>query len=149
MCKRCNSFRLHPEKTRIVSASREHFTFLGYTHFWRGKIYLDIGKKARQRIRDELRRKTRERNRSLEQVVRDLNPYIRGARQYFQRAVKRRLSSLDHYVLGLIARWWKRKLTLKQPAWSRVLGGVLHVKHGLEPWYSHPSLRTALSRRAT
>jgi len=140
---------LHPEKTRIVSASRGNFTFLGYTHFWRGKVYLDIGKKARQRIRDELRRKTRDKNRSLEQVVRDLNPYIRGARQYFHRAVKRRLSSLDHYVLGLIARWWKRKLTLKQPAWSRVLGGVLHLKHGLEPWYSHPSLRTALSRRAT
>ena len=140
---------LHPEKTRIVSASREHFTFLGHTHFWRGKVYLDIGKRARQRIRDELRRKTRDKNRSLEQVVRDLNPYIRGARQYFHRVVRRRLSSLDHYVLGLLARWWKRKLTLKQPAWSRVLGGALHLKHGLEPWYQHPSLRTALSRRAT
>jgi RNA-directed DNA polymerase len=140
---------LHPEKTRIVSASRAHFTFLGYTHFWRGKVYLDMGKKAQQRIRDELRRKTRDVNRDLEQVIRDLNPYIRGARQYFHRVVKRRLSSMDRYVLGRIARWWKRKLGVKYPAWSRVLDGALHREHGLEPWYWYPSLRSAVSRRAT
>src|SRR6185369_14822115 len=34
---------LHPEKTRVVDARKEHFTFLGHTHFWRrGKLYLDI-----------------------------------------------------------------------------------------------------------
>jgi RNA-directed DNA polymerase len=140
---------LHPEKTKIVSAGRGHFTFLGHTHFWRGKVYLDIGQKARQRIRDELRRKTRDKNRDLEQVIQELNPYIRGARQYFHRVVRKRLSSLDRYVLQLIARWWKRKLTLKLPAWSRVLDGKLHRQQGLEPWYWYPALRSAVSRRAT
>jgi hypothetical protein len=139
---------LHAEKTRIVNARKEHFTFLGHTHFWRREeLYLDIGRKAQRRIRDELRRRTRRTGIALEQLVRDLNLYIRGARQYFRRVLRKRLNGLDHFTEGLIARWWRRKHTLRRPAWSLVQGGVLHSAHGLELWNLPPALRPADSRR--
>lgn len=139
---------LHAEKTRVVDARSGQFTFLGHTHFWRrGKLYLDIGKKARKRIRDELRVKTRRTGLSLEQQIHELNLYIRGARQYFRRVLRKRLSGLDHFVGGLVARWWRRKHTLRRPAWSLVQGGALHRQHGLELWNLPPALRPADSRR--
>jgi RNA-directed DNA polymerase len=140
---------LHPEKTRVVDARKEHFTFLGHTHFWRrGHLYLDIGKKAQRRIRDELRSKTRRTGLSVEQLIQALNLYIRGARQYFRRVLRKRLSRLDHDVQGLIARWSRRKHTLRRPAWSLVRDGKLHSKYALELWNLPPALRPADSRRA-
>ena len=139
---------LHPEKTRIVAAPRGHFTFLGHTHFWRwGKLHLDIGKKSRQRIRDEIRRRTRHKNVSLEDLIGGLNMYIRGARQYFRRVLKERLKTLDQFVDDQIARWSKRKHELDFPEWALVRGNALRLRHGLEPWYWSPALRGALSRR--
>jgi RNA-directed DNA polymerase len=138
---------LHAEKTRVVNAGKEHFIFLGHTHFWcRGKLYLEIGKKARRRIRDELRRKTRKTGLTLEQLVQNMNLYIRGARHYFRRVLRKRLSYLDYFVGGLIARWWRRKYTLRQPVRSLLRGGVLHGQHGLELWNLPPALRQADSR---
>jgi RNA-directed DNA polymerase len=140
---------LHPEKTRVVDAREEHFTFLGHTHFWRrGQLYLDIGKKAQRRIRDELRSKTRRTGLSLENLIKGLNLYIRGARQYFRRVLRKRLSRLDHDVTGFIARWVKRKHTLRRPAWSLVRGGKLHSGYALELWNLSQALRPADSRRA-
>lgn len=139
---------LHPEKTRIVAAPREQFTFLGHTHFWRwGKLHLDIGKKSRQRIRDEIRRRTRHKNVSLEALIGELNAYIRGARQYFRRVLKNRLKRLDNFVDDQIARWSKRKHESDYPDWTLVYGSALRLRHGLEPWYRSPALRAALSRR--
>jgi len=141
---------LHAEKTRVVDARREHFTFLGHTHFFRrGVLYLDIGKKALKRIRGELRQKTRRTGLSLEQMIRELNLYIQGARHYFRRVLRKRLSSLDHAVDVLLARWWRRKHTLRRPAWSLVHGGRLRREYGLELWNLPPALRPADSRRAT
>lgn len=140
---------LHAEKTRVVDARNGQFTFLGHTHFWRrGKLYLDIGKRARKRIRDELRGKTRRTGLSLEQQIQELNLYIRGARHYYRRVLRKRLSGLDHFVGGLVARWWRRKHTLRRPAWSLVQGGALHRQQGLELWNLPPALRPADSRRA-
>lgn len=138
---------LHPDKTRIVFARSSHFTFLGHMLFWRwGQLHYDIGRKTRQRIRDEIRRRTRNKNLSLEQLIRGLNAYIRGARQYFRRVVKKRLRSLDRFVDTTVARWWKRKHERDYPAWHLVFDDKLRLQHGLEPWYWSPALRAALSR---
>jgi group II intron reverse transcriptase/maturase len=139
---------LHPEKTRVVAAPRGDFTFLGHRHFWRwGRLNLLIGKKARQRIRDEIRRRTRNKNASLEQLIYGLNLYIRGARQYFSRVTKKQLKSLDIFVDDQIARWSKRKHERKKPDWALVWDQNLRITHGLEAWYRSPALVAALSRR--
>jgi RNA-directed DNA polymerase len=139
---------LHPDKTRIVAAQRDHFTFLGHSHFWRwGRLYYGIGKKALERIRGEIRKRTRNKNLSLVQLVDRLNLYIRGSRQYFQRVTKQKLRSLDRFAANSIARWWKHKHEASHPNWALVQGDALHLQHGLEAWYQRPGLRAALSRR--
>jgi RNA-directed DNA polymerase len=141
---------LHPEKTRVLDVREEDFNFLGHTHRWRyGRVYLDATKKTQERMRDELRRKTRRTWLSLEQLVEELNPYIRGARRYFRRIRRRTLSKLDRFVEQRIARWWARKHSRPRPAWSLVRGGVLQREHGLERWNLPRALRPADSRRAT
>jgi len=141
---------LHPEKTRVLDARRKEFIFLGHVHRWgRGRLYLDVSKKAQRRIRDEIRQKTRRTWLSLEQLVSELNPYVRGARQYFRRVRRRTLSKLDYFVEQRIARWWARKHARRRPAWSLVQGGALRHQQGLERWNLPRALRPADSRRAT
>jgi hypothetical protein len=142
--------RLHATKTRVLNVAEDDFVFLGHTHRWRyGRLYLDVSKKALGRIRDELRRKTRRTGLDLAALVADLNPYVRGARQYFRRVRRRTLSKLDYFVSQRIARWGKRKYALPCPAWSLVSGGSLWRRHGLERWNLPPGLRPADSRRAS
>jgi RNA-directed DNA polymerase len=140
---------LHPQKTRVLDARREAFAFLGHTHWWqRDRVFLDVDKKALRRIRDELRRKTRRTGLSLPAMVAELNPYIRGARQYFRRVRRRTLRSLDYFVEVRIARWWARKHGRRRPAWSLVSRGALWRQHGLERWDLPVALRSASARRA-
>ena len=129
--------KLHPDKTRQLDALSEDFVFLGHTLRWRGgrKLYLDISAKAQERIRAEVRARTRHFGQSLEQTVEALNTYIRGARRYFSGVVRRRLANLDRFVMERVARWWSRKHSRSGPAWSLVRAGALSTDHGLERWY--------------
>lgn len=141
---------LHPEKTRVLDARQETFAFLGHTLRWQNRrLYLDISNKALGRIRDELRRKTRRTWLSLESLVAELNPYIRGARQFFRRVVRLRLAKLDFFVATRVARWWARKHDRSHPAWSLVQHGALWSQHGLELWNLPRARRPADARRAT
>lgn len=127
---------LHLQKTRVLDARRTDFVFLGHLHRWhRSRLILDVAPTAHRRIRDELRRKTRHPGKSLPALVADLNPYIRGARQYFHRARRRTLDKLDRFVEERVARWWARKHRRSRPAWSLVHGKALWRQHGLERWY--------------
>ena len=138
---------LHPDKTRVLRAGKEDFTFLGHQVRWRyGKLYLDISKKALVRIRDELRRMRRPTGRSLPEMIERLNPYIRGARQNFRRVRRRTLWNLNRFVHMRIARWWARKHAQRRPAWSLVQAGNLQRHHGLESWYTPRALEPAGSR---
>jgi len=142
--------RLHPTKTRVLHVQEEMFEFLGHRINGRNRgFYLDTSSKALGRIRDEIRRKTRNPNLSLEAVIDGLNGYIRGARQYFRRILRRTLSSLDFFVEGRIARWWARKHHQPRPAWLLTRGGALWRQHGLERWYHPRSPRLTPSRSAT
>lgn len=140
---------LHAEKTRVLDARRDTFVFLGHTHRWRfDRLYLDVAPKALWRMRDELRRKTRVTGLSLPALVGELNPYIRGARQYFRRVRRRTLSKLDRFVEQRVARWWARKHSRPRPAWSLVHREALWRQHGLERWNLPAALRPADSRLA-
>jgi len=140
---------LHPDKTRVLDVRIEDFAFLGHTHHWRfHRLYLDVTPKALRRTRDELRRKTRQTWLSLDAMIAELNPYIRGARHYFRRIRRRTLSNLDGFVNQRLARWWSRKHGHRRPAWSLVSQDALRRHHGLERWNLPATLRPADSRRA-
>ena len=140
---------LHPDKTRMLDVRHDDFVFLGHTHRWRfHRLYLNVSPKALGRIRDELRRKTRQTWLSLDEMIADLNPYIRGARHYFRRVRRRTLSQLDGFVNQRLARWWARKRGARRPAWSLVSQDALRCHHGLERWNLPVALRPANSRFA-
>lgn len=140
---------LHPEKTRMLDARRAPFVFLGHTHRWQfSRLYLDVSPKTLRRIRDELRRRTHHTGASLDQVVAELNLYIRGARHYFRRVRRRTLSKLDFFVEVRLARWWARKHAAHRPAWSLVSRDALRRQRGLERWNLPVARRPADARFA-
>ena len=90
---------LHPTKTRIVDASRRGgFDFLGY-HFERG--YRWPRQKSMDKFKDAIRVKTR-RNRpdSLADIVREVNPALRGWMGYFQHSIGNIFPELDSWIRG-------------------------------------------------
>ena len=99
---------LHPAKTKIVYVKNEGFDFLGF-HFHKlkarstGKLlpYMWPSQKALKKIRAVIRQETERSKRRLpkEEIVRTLNPIIRGWRNYFQIGHSvGRLERLDWYV---------------------------------------------------
>jgi RNA-directed DNA polymerase len=120
--------RLNPEKTRIARLTRgeEGFDFLGFHHRmrestrWRGRWYLQKWPSARAMA--QIRAKIRERTprgyagRSLEAVVKDLNPVLRGWGNYFRWGnSSRKFATVDCYV-------------------NQRLAQLASVKHGLRGW---------------
>lgn len=128
---------LHPEKTRVVHVGDEWVNFLGYKVRRRanGRVALDIADKAKARIRDTLRDLTRRTYLYLEELISELNPYIRGAGEYFKLAAPRTLWNLDRFVLARIARWSRHKRVRRLPEWSLARGRPLYREHGLATWW--------------
>ncbi len=100
---------LHPVKTRLVQMDKDGFDFLGF-HFRKshsentGKLvpYFWPSMKAMKSVRAKIRELTERRRYcfSLESVVEDLNPIIRGWRNYFSVGNStRKFQQLDYYVL--------------------------------------------------
>jgi RNA-directed DNA polymerase len=128
---------LHPDKTRVVHVGEEWVNFLGYRVHRRpsGRVALDISKKAMSRIHDTLRTTTRRTFLSQEELISELNVYIRGAGEYFRLAEPRTLWNLDRFVLARIARWARHKRVRRLPVWSLARGGPLYREHGLVTWW--------------
>lgn len=89
--------RLHPEKTRIVDATqRGGFDFLGY-HFERG--YKWPSTKSTQKLKSAVRERTRRTNgTSLETILFELNPTLRGWFMYFRYSHPTAFPRLDRWV---------------------------------------------------
>ncbi len=92
---------LHPEKTKLVDATAPGgFDFLGY-HFEQGKRY--PRKKSLRRLKDTIRERTRRYNgHSLERIVENINPVLRGWFAYFKHS--------NSYTFKLIDGWVRRRL---------------------------------------
>jgi RNA-directed DNA polymerase len=93
-----NGLTLHPEKTRIADARDpgQGFDFLGY-RFEGGKRY--VRKKSLKAFKDGVRAKTgRTRGDSLERIISDLNPMLRGWFGYFKSAIPYTFENLDGFV---------------------------------------------------
>jgi RNA-directed DNA polymerase len=93
-----NGLRLHPDKTHVGDCRQpgEGFEFLGY-RFEAGER--QVRKKSMDRLKDTIRAKTgRSRGDSLERIVADLNPVLRGWFGYFKHAHRFTFSSLDGMI---------------------------------------------------
>jgi RNA-directed DNA polymerase len=88
---------LHPEKTRIVNASRPGgFDFLGY-HFERGLKWPRA--KSLKKLKDRLREQTsRLDGRPLKAVITDVNRTLRGWYGYFQHSLANVFPTVDGFV---------------------------------------------------
>jgi len=100
---------LHPEKTRVVDATqRGGFDFLGY-HFERGMRW--PRQKSLAKLKAVLRAKTsRLDGRSLEAIVADVNPTLRGWYNYFQHSKANVFTYVDGFVrrrLRSLLQWRK------------------------------------------
>jgi RNA-directed DNA polymerase len=88
---------LHPEKTRLVDAvQRGGFDFLGY-HFERGMKW--PSRRSVGKFHDAIRAKTgRKVSGSLESLIVEINPIIRGWFAYFKHSHRTTFSGLDGWV---------------------------------------------------
>ena len=134
--------RLHPEKTRVVRAE-EGFDFLG-VHFrlcpvckrdaklkrycakWPSDRSLN---RIRQRIREVIGRRY---GLSLEELISELNPVIRGWNNYHKatRPVRKRLRKLNYFVRERLRIFLKRKYSDQSRGTWRVHDNLL-VRLGL------------------
>lgn len=131
------NLRLHPVKTRVVELreGRDGFDFLGFHHrlvrSWRnGRYYLQRWPRAKAMaaIREKIRgiagglhRLTR----SVADVVRELNPVLRGWGNYFARGnSSRQFAALDSYVRERLALFLSKKHGKSGRGWDQRWHGI-------------------------
>jgi RNA-directed DNA polymerase len=93
-----NGLTLHPDKTRVGDSRAEGqgFEFLGY-RFEAGRRL--VRKKSLKALKDKVRSRTiRSRGDSLERIIADLNPVLRGWYGYFQHATPALFGFVDGFV---------------------------------------------------
>lgn len=111
--------RLSVEKTRVCHID-EGFDFLGWhiqRRAWRSRsgerkaIYTYPSKKALTSIKDKVRTLTRRaKHRTLADLLRRLNPVLRGWCTYFRHGVcQRTFSYVDHFAFWRIVGWLKKR----------------------------------------
>jgi RNA-directed DNA polymerase len=124
---------LHPEKTRIVDATqRGGFDFLGY-HFEQGRKY--PRKKSLKKLREKIKALTRRNNgKSLEEIIKRLNPILRGWMEYFKHSHPSWLRRIDGWLRGRLRAILRRRMKLRGRArgedhqrWPN----AFFTKHGL------------------
>jgi RNA-directed DNA polymerase len=110
--------RLSEHKSRVCHID-EGFDFLGYRiqrRSWQGRpgkraVYTYPSKKALASVMDKVRQLTRrERHRTLADLLRRVNPVLRGWCNYFRHGVSARtFSYLHHYTWRRIVGWMRKR----------------------------------------
>jgi RNA-directed DNA polymerase len=93
-----NGLSLHPDKTRLGDSRQpgQGFEFLGY-RFEAGRRL--VRKKSLKALKDKVRARTlRSRGDSLERIIQDLNPTLRGWFGYFKHATPALFGVIDGFV---------------------------------------------------
>jgi len=93
-----NGLQLHPEKTRVGHCVEkgQGFEFLGY-RFEAGRRW--VRPKSRKALRDKIREKTgRTRSGSLETIIKELNPLLKGWFGYFRHAHRSTFRDVDGFI---------------------------------------------------
>jgi RNA-directed DNA polymerase len=89
---------LHPDKTHVGNClvAGQGFEFLGY-RFEAGKRW--VRKKSLKALKDKIRSKTkRSRGDSMETIIKDLNPMLKGWFNYFKHAHKWTFPGIDCFI---------------------------------------------------
>jgi RNA-directed DNA polymerase len=119
--------------------------FLGYSMTWHRQPKLKIAEPSRQRLAEKVRKTLRAgRGRSLQRVINDLNPLLRGWVAYFRLTeVKGVLEELDgwirHKLRTLLWRHWKRAYARARNLRRRGLDEVrawTSATNGRGPWWN-------------
>jgi RNA-directed DNA polymerase len=130
-----NGLMLHPDKTRIGDSRQpgQGFDFLGY-RFEAGLRF--VRKKSRKAFKDKVRAKTgRSRGVSLERIIADLNPMLRGWYGYFRHVVPSELRAMDGFIRRRLRAILRKQN--KRPGFGRCLNdhqrwpNVSFANHGL------------------
>jgi RNA-directed DNA polymerase len=110
--------RLSGEKTRVCHID-EGFDFLGWRiqrQAWRSRtgkraVYTYPSKKALASVMDKVRKLTRRRrHRTLADLLRQLNPVLRGWCNYFRHGVSSRtFGYLDHFAFWRVVGWLRKR----------------------------------------
>jgi RNA-directed DNA polymerase len=95
--------KLHPDKTRVTDMSlpRNSFDFLGYRFQFsqKGKITRLCRPKSLKKFKDGIREKTRRNSGlSMNTIVKQLRPKLRGWYEYFKHVNQNQLRDLDGWV---------------------------------------------------
>ena len=93
-----HGLQLHPDKTQLGNCMEkgQGFEFLGY-RFEAGRRW--VRPKSRKALRDKIREKTgRTRSGSLETIIKELNPILRGWFVYFKQAHRTTFPDVDGFV---------------------------------------------------
>jgi len=134
--------KLHPEKTRVVRAE-DGFDFLGI-HFKRCSVRMVNGKaqnhcalwpsdRSMKRIKERIKTVIGRRySQSLEEMVKELSPVLRGWDNYHRRArcARKRVRKLNGFVRDRLRIFLKRKYS-DQSRGTRRVHGNLPVRLGL------------------
>ena len=119
--------------------------FLGYSMTWHRKPKLKIASQSRERLREKIRVALRRgRGQSMQQVIKGLNPVLRGWMAYFRLTeVKNVLEELDgwlrHKLRSLLWRQWKRVYTRVRNLMKAGIDKVRAWKsatNGRGPWWN-------------
>lgn len=103
---------LHGEKTRLVDATQaDGFEFLGY-HFLQGHRW--PRKKSLKRLKDRIRQLTKRNNgHSLDRIIADLNPILRGWFGYFKHSHRFTFERLDRWLRVRLRSILRRRIGLR------------------------------------
>jgi RNA-directed DNA polymerase len=118
--------------------------FLGYSMTWHRKPKLKIASQSRERLTEKIRLALRRgRGQSMQQIIKGLNPVLRGWMAYFRLTeVKNVLEELDgwlrHKLRTLLWRQWKRVYTRARNLMKAGIDRVRAWKsatNGRGPWW--------------
>jgi group II intron reverse transcriptase/maturase len=131
---------LNEQKTQVVQSRERGFEFLGFSFRWqqsrKGKPYVHIepSPAAEQALRDKVHELTRREMgwRDPAEVVRDMNPVIRGWGNFFALAHYRQsFRQMNHYVGHRLRQWLWRKHGSPEGKYERWTDRILRTTYKL------------------
>jgi len=151
---------INTEKSKLINAQKEPFDFLGFTFrydrsiIWKGGRFWNIVPKAksRKKIRQKLNLKLKSIGHySAENVVKELNPIIRGWMNYYSidkvSYTQVAFKELEYYLRSRLTRYYNRKSQRKSRLYGQQAFNILVKEYGLIKPYATSGTRPVYALR--